>query len=825
MKIKTTKLILCSIILISFPLAGTVYGQTNSYTISGIVIDNHSQESLFYANVGLLNAQDSSSVYGVSTDGNGKFEISNVKAGDYLFQASYIGYDVYWQAISVTGEKKEISLDTIKLQSKPTTLQGVTIYEKKPVYTIDGEKTLYNVSEDPSIQTGTTSDALQNAPGVEVDIEGNITLRGVSSVEIWINDKPSRLNAENLKTYIQQLPANSLDRIEVITNPSARYSSTGTGGIINIITRSNIKRNSFISFGVSANTRPSVSPWISYMYANQKFTMNVYMYGYYSQNKSTSDGYNITFNENMDTSNHRKYTSGRESSSVSLGMYINGSYNFDTMKTISFWCGTYGNPYSKNHSFEDYYYYREFISDMGLYNYTEETNSKSSYMGGYAGVSYQHKFNNEGHKLSIDVDGNFWYYTHSSNYKRLYQLHTGRDIDKNSLSKNGNYSPSMDIDYSLPYSKTGEISIGIGGTYNPLIDYWKNDTLLSNTTDRYILDSMRYKDTYGTTGVFKSYITVQQKIKKFTIKGGLRVEYRNFNYEVRNAVEHNVSKDYTGLFPSLHLSYASEKMHNFTLSYSRRVSYPRASQLSTFIAYGDDSYSTGNNDLLPTYTNNIEGGWTKYFTKFGSVGLSAYFKNTKDEVANLTDVIYDNFFGRYVRFSMPVNSNKSHSYGLNANMMYKIKTFINIRLYANVYNSHSETVFRGETKVNTDNFVYSFRLNFWAKLWKVLEVNLSGNYRSKTASLFQIEQPVYSINGGLRADFWKRKISVYLNVQDIFDWNRSKNNTTNPYYIAYNSTKYKSRYISVGISFRFGKIEMENQAQMGRQMNTGGQME
>jgi hypothetical protein len=144
---------------------------------------------------------------------------------------------------------------------------------------------------------------------------------------------------------------------------------------------------------------------------------------------------------------------------------------------------------------------------------------------------------------------------------------------------------------------------------------------------------------------------------------------------------------------------------------------------------------------------------------------------------------------------------------------------MNIRLSGNVYRTLTETAFREEGKEITDNFAYSFRLNFWAKLWKVLEVDISGNYRSKTKSLFQTIQPTYAINAGLRADFWKRKISVYLNVQDIFNWNRSKNNTTNPYYIAYNSIKYNSRFISAGITFRFGKIEMEQMAR------TGGQME
>jgi len=140
---------------------------------------------------------------------------------------------------------------------------------------------------------------------------------------------------------------------------------------------------------------------------------------------------------------------------------------------------------------------------------------------------------------------------------------------------------------------------------------------------------------------------------------------------------------------------------------------------------------------------------------------------------------------------------------------------MNIRFNANIYQSHSETVFREDEKAVADFLGYSFKLNFWAKLWKFLEVNASGNYRSKTKTIFLEELPSYSINCGLRSDFWDKKISVFLNVQDIFNWNKERNNSTNPYYIAYSSRKWNSRFISAGITFRFGKIEMESKARTG----------
>jgi outer membrane receptor protein involved in Fe transport len=297
----------------------------------------------------------------------------------------------------------------------------------------------------------------------------------------------------------------------------------------------------------------------------------------------------------------------------------------------------------------------------------------------------------------------------------------------------------------------------------------------------------------------------------------LRSENRFLQYKVINQPEYHGTNIYPDIFPSLHLSYSTKKMHNFTLNYTRRVRYPRNSQICTFIIYDEDSYTTGNNKLKSTYTNSIEAGWNKYFEKFGSVGITAYYKNSKNEINNMTDAIYCDFFGRVVSFTMPVNSGKSYRYGGDVNVMYKLKAFMNIRFDAGIYQYHSETVFRTETKpVSTNCFVYNFKINFWAKLWKFLEVNASGYYRSKTKTIFLEKKPTYSINLGLRSDFLKRKISVYLNVEDIFNWGKTRENNTNPYYISYNSTTYNSRYISAGITFRFGKMEMESKVRTGR---------
>ena len=307
------------------------------YTITGTMVDSLNKEKVMFVTIGLMTPDTTAQVVGHSlSDTKGIFQMSNIPAGEYRFRATLLGYEDIDMPFSVTGDQKTIDMGDIYMKKSSTDLEEVQIVGEKPLYMVDGEKTLYNVSEDPTIQSGTAADALQNAPGVEVDVEGNVTLRGVSSVEIWINNKPSNMNAEALKNFIQQMPAGSIEKIEVITNPSARYSAQGSGGIINIITTSKIKKNSFLSFGVRGSSTPDISPFISYVYANEKFSISTYLNYSYSINKNSNESFATMLNDEGDTSAVIHGTSKWNQPDHSFGLYINGSYTPDTMNSIYF---------------------------------------------------------------------------------------------------------------------------------------------------------------------------------------------------------------------------------------------------------------------------------------------------------------------------------------------------------------------------------------------------------------------------------------------------------------------------------------------------------
>ena len=780
-----------------------LFSQNN---VSGILVDSLNNERLPYVNVGMMRAVDSVFVAGTSSNEEGYFKLEHIPDGKYVFFVSSIGYESIKKTLNVD---TNLDMGVVKMKSGSTRLDDIVIVEKRPLFSNEGEKTLYNVSEDPSVQTGTVSDALQNAPGVEVDVEGNVTLRGVSSVDIWINGQPSNLNAENLKTYLQQMPANALERIEVITNPSARYASKSDGGIINIVTNAKIKKNQFVSFGLRASSSPNASPWASYVWANEKMSLNVFLSGNYSRWKNAQNGYSTSFDNNLDTTNHTRYSGDSYSNNYGGGFNISFDYNIDTMNTISVWVGGWPNV-SKSNSFNETFRH-EYMQDSGMYHY--KTYGNSDGMGNFfnGGLLYLHKFNNEGHNISLRMTGNISNGYSNNYHKKYYETQTWMDVDYRELSSHNDLGYGVNLDYTLPYSENGEIGIGASYEYSPDTYYIDYDTL---NGDVYVKDIMRSFDREVGSNEYDVYFTLQQKWGNFVLKPGIRMEYKKLWCNISGYTTTNEDKDYLNWRPSLHISYRTKSMHNFNLSYSRRIAPPGARNLTSYKFYSTESFTTGNPDLLPTYTNSIEGGWTKYWNRFGSVGLTAYYRDSKNTVDNISDVVLDDFFGRYVQYSYPVNVGKSSTKGLEANVTYRPTGMFNMRLYANVYDYYFETKFNDEL-VEDNSLVYSVRLNLWTKLWNKLEVHASGNYRSPQKSLFAERQANYSINCGLRADFFDRKMSVPINVNGIFNWNKWDNNITNPYYQSYSSFKFNSRSISAGLVFRFGKMELERKAQVG----------
>lgn len=790
--------------------------------ITGTIVEEANGKGIPFVNVGLFRQADSVFVSGTAADDKGRFELI-APNGDYRLSVSAIGFQTFEQLLTVKGNQ---DLGKLKLSEGATKLDEVVVTEKRPLFAVEGEKTMYNEAEDPSIQTGTASDALQNAPGVEVDVEGNITLRGTSSVEVWINDKPSHMSSENLKTYIQQLPANSIDRVEVITNPSARYGSK-TDGIINIVTNAKIQKNEFFSFGVNGSTNPSITPWMSYVWSNNKLTVNAYLNGGYSFWKGNSYEQQKLFNAAGDLANYENDTSRFDSRNYNAGGYFSLDYEIDTANSLNFWAG--GWPSWGKSSNGISYYREQYLDAAGIplldtlvTDFAESSTGKNHYAGGFMGLYYQHKFDNKGHNLSVSINGDTWGGSNSGQIDRVFVAPTAytRSLYQNSGWRS--IGIEGEVIYNRPYSENGEVSVGINSSYSPEKNSLATDTIANG---EWVHDLYRTYDVTFTNLSNEAFVTLQHKWGGFTVKPGIRFVSERVSGQYgttlpNDTIDYNFSKPFYSWRPSLHLSYRTKSMHNFRASYTRRIAAPEAEQLSAFPQYHEDSYSTGNPELERIFTDAIELGWTKYWDKFGSVGLSAYYRGKSNEVNTIKMSEYHWLYGRVVPYSYPVNVGRSYNTGFEANVMFRPSGFFNMRFYANLYDSYIETVFNNQT-YTSDMWSYSFRLNMWAKLWNKLEVTASGYYSSPTQSLFQERHARYGINAGLRADFFDRKLSVFVNANDIFNWNSWGMSNSSPYVQSSSSSKYNSRSVSVGVTFRFGKMELEQRARQGADDSQG----
>lgn len=794
------------------------------FKVIGTLQDSTNNEPIPFVNIAILSAEDTSFVKGGISDINGQFEIQNVPQGNMLLRVSAIGYKNILVPFTVSNNT---ALGTIKVAPGATQLKEVKITASRPLYAMDGEKLIYNVADDPTIQTGTTSDALQNAPGVEVDIEGNITLRGVSSVEIWVNDKPSKLTAENLKTYLETLPANALDRIETITNPSAKY-ATSADAVINIITSAYIKSNHFISFGINGATQPFVSPWLSYTWANEKLSVNIYTSGRY--NYSNNNGWrNTTYrkdgiNGGYDTTATESYSDTTFSNRFNGNIFANISYEIDSMTNIEF-MGNYN--YSYNENFNSLNRERHDMLNGFDYMYVD-TNSTHGHNGfGRVGIDYTHKFDRQGHNIRASIHNNMSNGFSQNDFDRVYNTTytLGQNYDKCYLDNNKSNNLNANIRYNRPYSENGEFSFGLGyGNDYTSRDYKVSDNA-STTND---LDKLRSYNFLDYENSAEADVEWTHRWGGFTLELGLGAQYENIDFSYTGSQEYPFTNDDTTcnfltFNPSVHLSYRTQSMHNFKANYSLRMRHAGENDITTYKRYTLDSYSQGNRDLLNSYslTHNAEIGWNKFFMRFGNIGLEGYARYSTNEIDNLTTSTdeADPILDRIVQFSVPYNMGQSYRIGGTAFVTYRPTGFFNARLYANIYDYGYILEQPGKDPIQNSRVSWSLRLNTWVKLWNKYQVFASANYSSPTISLAAERSARYSINCGVRADFFKRKLSAFVNVQDIFNWGKkigSGSSNTNPYLLS-NSNSYtlNSRYISAGVTLRFGKMELEQRSKDG----------
>ncbi len=780
--------------------------------IKGILKDSTSKEVVMFANIGLLNPNDSSLIKGTVSDQNGKFKLTGVKDGEYILKVSFIGYQPFEKKINY---QNKLDLGTIYLKQSTQILEGYEIVEKRPLFSMDGDKTVYSVEDDPSIQTGTTTDALQNAPGVQVDAEGNITLQGVNCVEIWLNDKPSKIKEDGLKTFLENLPANALKKIEVMTDPPAKYANTSGCGVINIVTNAKIKKNHFISFGSGVNTLGNISPHLSYVWGNEKLHIGFYSSFNIRNNHSSSDSYATMFADNAqggkDTLYHEITHSENDSKSFGGWLSLNVDYEIDSTSEVGMHIG-FGPNYNNSFSMSERDRWDFLNGDKVESRYIAETSNKGFSSWGNVSADYQKKFDKRGHKLDMSLRGNF---------SPSHSVETGirQYLEENPIFDNLNkeytktaddYSFDFNTRYTKPYSENGEIStgftLGLDNDYNI-----KDVMMFDSITEVYnIIDSLRSFDKKSNNYSARGYVDWRYKLKSFTFSCGLNAEG-----EFRDFISKNefFADDTNAFFftmrPRVRLSYRTKSMHEFDLSYSLSTSKPSINQITTFRDYQEESYSVGNRNLENTYSHSIGIGWSKFFMQAGYLMLDYDLSWDRNTVSTITDKIYDEHLRRYINFSMPYNMGSSLSQSLRAMGNIRLGAFTNLNIFATLSHDRFEMTYIDGNHYEGTNTQLWGNVNLWARLSKQYQVFIGAHATTPTTSIFSKSGYYYNLNFGATANFFDNRLSLSLRVQDPFNWNKSENSNFAPNYHSFSTSVRDSRFISFNLTFKFGKLELE----------------
>lgn len=721
-----------------------------------------------------------------------------------------------------TTAEDSIRRDSLVVAMKIKQLEAISVKAPRPIYSMDGEVVSYNVADDATVKGLTAMDALQNAPSVEVDIEGNITMRGSSDVEIWMNGYPTNMNGATLKVYLESLPADAIDRIEVIKNPSAKYMVAEGCHIINIVTSVKIRNSHFVSFGTRANSRPSFAPWACYVIKNEKLTANIYLNASYSRNlKETLGGSTMRADGadgTIDTTAISATSLSSDARDLNCNIFATLSYQADSMNEFSLWGMGWMMPSDdKVASTADWWY---FAPDRLHYINNNSTHALMRMGNGIAVASWRHKFDQQGHNLSISLNTNLNSSASQKTECREYTLLEGvwadymRPYDKLTNTARSQVYVSLNATYNRPVGDNDELTFGAA----------VQPSFSSNSLDCSLFDSASMA--YAITDTLRSYIIREHgylgivnanwrhKWERVTLTLGLRASATRSDYEMNGIMPFDTVCTRFRLDPSLGLTYRTESMHYLRLNYTFGKTYPSLKDLAPTPCYSEDSYQVGNPALEPSYQHNINLSWNRYFASKGSVGVESYAKYTSGEIDDVTDVTLasDPYLGRLVSFTMPFNMGSSYAYGIESNVTFSPKAWFNLRLYANLYRSGFDIQHPTIGHQQQSTTSYSLRANAWVKIAKRVRVNVSGNYASPTQQLFGRNMSSYTVDLGANSDFWGKRLALALSISDLFNWGHGQSWNTNPYLLSYSDTYTNSRYISLSVTLRFGKMDLQWQA-------------
>jgi len=793
-----------------------LHSQNNKVIVTGTITDSETNIPLEYATISVFNVDSEKAVNGVITDSNGEFSIE-LNKGNYDFKVEFISFKIkYYRNITVNDP---LDLGTIELSIDENMLEEIEVIGEKTEIEIKLDKTVYNIGKDLTLKGSSVSDVLDNLPSVEVDIEGNVSLRGNESVRILINGKPSGLVGISSNEALKQFPSESVEKVEVITSPSARYNAEGTAGIINIILRRSKLTgfNGSLSLNSGYPERYGVSANLNYRTKKLNFFNNV---GY---NTRTSEGSFINETEyytDQAINNFLNENGVRDSERNSN--YLNTGIEYFISDKTSL-VGSYvsrksdGFTNNTNNVNQNFNTISKFSERLEKESEIDDTNEFS--------INLTHDFNKEGHVLTIDYQKeksseNENGFISNSQLKPVFTKYLSEKVNTDEIQE----SELFKIDYVLPIKKDGQFELGFrrSNQYQDIYYLAENEDLNGNfINDLNLSNTLLYNEK-----VNAFYTQYGNKKNKFSFLLGLRYEESKTTVKQLANNTNNV-KNYNDFFPTLNLSYQIKENETITFGYNRRIRRARSYFINPFPSKSSaTNIFQGNPNIDPTYSNGIDLGYLKRYEKLTLNGSVYYRKETGVFTfisENTGDFVLVNEILVPVLRRTPINlaSNKQIGLELNANFTQSKNWRLNGSL--NFYESETLGEYMGIT-YDSKNLTWSGRLSNNLKLFSSVDWQTSFRYRApqKTA-VSERKASLYS-NTAFSKDLSKDKITLTFKVNDIFETGKWRIESFNENYKSYSESNWRGgRTLELNLIYRFNQKKKQSRNSGGyNDYNEGG---
>lgn len=768
--------------------------------ITGTIYDDLNKP-LNSATVSLLKAADSSLVKVALTNASGVYEFEGMESDSYLVSVTSVGFDKRFGS-SFAHAAGQTRIPDILLMPQAKNLGGVTVTASRPFIETRIDRTIVNVEASPTNAGATALEVLEKSPGIMVNNDGVISLRGKSGVIVMMDGKPTFLSPTDLANMLKNMPASSIDQIEIMTNPSAKYDASGNSGIINIKTKKGKSAGFNGSVMVGATTsiyerddkfffRPKSQNSINFNYKKNKINF----FGNYNPNlfrgmsrleifrTKLDDQKNITGYNAVQTN----FKFGNNNHTLKLGL----DYSIDKKNTIGVVVSGFdfaGHPTPQTITTS----YDEFYNPVTVM--VSNTDNRFRFRNFTSNLNFRRQFDTTGRELTFDFD--FIAYDNTARMTLTTDFYDGNGQSLGDpLLLKGHLPSNIQIyslksDYVHPFSKGGRLEFGAKSSFV------KNDNVVNYQRwfdSKWIPDSRSNHFIYE-ENINAVYLNANRQVKKWSFQGGLRMENTvSKGYQVTN--DSSFRRSFTDLFPSAFVSYDVNKDNKLTVSYSRRITRPNYQDLNPFIYFLDSlSFRKGNPFLLPQFTHNTELSYS-YKGKFIT---TMSYNHTKDVISFILKPD-----GNIVYLTSD-NVSKFRNMGISITAPTPITKWWNSNVFVNVYNNHYEGMYEGKPlDISYTSFMINMTQTFTIK--PGTSVEMTGFYRARGVDQLSINEPMYLLSFGAQKQVLEGKGTVRLNLRDPFWIQRYKGKTQYDLIDSRVQNRWDNRQVTMTFTYRFGK--------------------